>query len=157
MPLLRNIFFSIVLLCLAVFVTLPKTYHMMQLRGWVSGAVESRQVITHKWQKSRGMRDFYHITWARDTTYVAAIPSTEQLNIHKEIWNKLRTGDTVSVLHIPGVDKAYMRHSGVYSENTDIGFDVLLLLATLAGVFYLLRNAIAGLKRRRLGSATDMH
>jgi hypothetical protein len=127
---LKNIIFLVMALGLAFGATIPKLYKMCQIKGWVSGATASQQLITQKWEtpadNPRG-RLTYWIAWSDvDIRQVG----DHRLNVTSAKWNQLAVGDAIEVIRIPGDRWPYVR-DGIFVSPDNFAFDGILLALEL--------------------------
>ena len=113
---------------LAAGVTVPKLYKMAQIKGWQPGATVTTRVITDKgWDQGRRGFKHYWVSWAN---HGGALTRADRDNVSPEGWQRMRVGDSVEVVRVPGDDAAYLRN-GVFVEPGNFVFDYVLLAAEL--------------------------
>lgn len=115
----------VVALALAFGVTARKLYKMSQIMGWQPGAnVTTRVIIQKGVNEGRRGRQHYWVSWAGEP------PPADRANVSPEIWARMKVGDPVDVVRVPGDDAAYLRN-GVFVEPGNFVFDIVLFALTL--------------------------
>jgi hypothetical protein len=115
----------VISLALAFGVTARKLYKMTQIMGWQPGARVTTRAIAQK-GVNEGMRgrEHYWVSWGGEP------PPADHANVSPEVWERMKVGDSVEVVRVPGDDAAYLRN-GVFVEPGNFVFDVVLFVVTL--------------------------
>jgi hypothetical protein len=116
----------VVALGFAFGVTGPKLYMMALIKGWISGAVVTNEVITQKGVEPPnllGGEANYWVSWVKGEVRDSW---SSRERVPPEVWEGIREGDPIEVVHIAG--SPYLR-IGVFVEPGNFVFDCVLLVA----------------------------
>jgi hypothetical protein len=136
--------------------TLRKLDRMEQIRGWKPGAVVRSEVVR---QMAGDPEDGAY--WVAFTDKSVRLPGNHRMNLPPEQWGRLRVGDPVEVVYVPGDPSPYTR-DGIYASDGNFAFDRGLLVveggmvgvsvigATALGVCFLIRDSRSRRKGHRV-------
>ena len=134
----RNLVIAIGIGLLGTFITVPRLYKMLQIKGVISGATVTAKSITKKWVSDSHLRyeTHYNISWAEDTVN---IKKNQVDNIDQETWKNMNVGDTINVVSCRNDKKVYTTNS-LYVANGNFILDFVLLAGQLFVFIFFIRK-----------------
>ncbi len=121
---------GITLLIWLISITGTKLFKMAQIRGVMMGSAPVVKTITGKSVSTGHPRNSYLVAWDGADP---AVSGPDRINLPQELWDSFQPGDPIEVLYFPGDARPYHR-MGLYANNGNIGFDVILLCVWFTGL-----------------------
>lgn len=131
-----TLFWCLCALLLAIFVTIPKLWSVMQIRGWIDGASYHSEIISQKWYQDEDShpanREAWWIAWQdKDIKEVGG----HRVNISEAHWQRLNIGEPIIVITLGDSPIPYLEE-GIYASNGNLMLDIVLLIVECWCVFY---------------------
>ena len=137
--------FFLILGVAGVLMTTIKIEKIEQIRGWKPGAVAEMEVVRQKFEDPQN-----ETCWIALTNESIRRPGPHRTNLQPEIWDRLRIGDPIEIVRLPGDSTPYTR-DGIFASDGNYALDHIFLVVEYAVIVVSIVGAVAVLGVLALG------